>query len=334
MKPLPRRSFVCLGAILLTLPCHVQTAFAGLGIIVPACHKRHYKHAPPWVAPSKGPAAESNSLPAEEPPTINPGAAPSLSLQPFLDTHLDKILAPMGTPAFAQSDLIAYVREDYAQALPTATEARKPAYQLAVAVCDAMINSVAERQKAVAALNGAYERRSSESIQPRGGKRAVQESDKDEAFFYDSQKNNWLQNAAALRQQVAALYQREHAAETQAGGPWVPPPAAPAPETAGAAPSVSVPAPATAKGQNSGDDPVVGQWKLNGYIDTAVKPDHTFSNKHHGTWQLVDATDGKRHYEFHYDKHKNWVDSLVLSEDGRSLEGADKHGTYVSAQRE
>ena len=165
----PRRFLVCLSVALLASPFHADVASGGLVIVAPPNKKRHYKHAPGWVAPSKGPAAESTPLTTEEPPAVVPEAAPSLSLQPFLDTHLDKILAPLGTAAFAQSDLIAYVRDTYAGALPAAPDARKPAYQLAVAVCDAMINSVAERQKAVDALNGVYQRRMSESVQPRGG---------------------------------------------------------------------------------------------------------------------------------------------------------------------
>ena len=158
MKPLPRRFLACLGAVLFASPFHADMA-AG----------RHYKQAPGWTAPSSGPAAESTPLTTEEPPAINPEAAPSLTLQPFLDSYLDRVLAPMGTAAFAQSDLIAYVRDDYAGALPTAPEARRPAYQLAMAVCDALINSIAERQKAVDALNNVYQRRKSEAIQPRGG---------------------------------------------------------------------------------------------------------------------------------------------------------------------
>ena len=291
------------------------------------------RHTPDWTAPANAPGSEPAPLPAEKPPTINPDAAPSLGLQPFLNDHLDKILVPLGTAAFAQPDLVAGVRDTYAKALPTAAAARKPAYQLAVAVCDAMINAIAERQKAVKAMEGSYEMRRSESIQPRGGKQAVKDSDKDEAFFYNSQKNTWLQNAAALRQGIAVLNQREHAAETQAA-PWtLPTPAPPVVAAAGPTPSVSVPAPATPNGQTPVDDPVVGRWKWDGYMDVTLNADHTINSKRRGTWLFATAADGKRHYEFHYDKHPDWIDLLALSDDGRSLEGANKYGKYVSAQR-
>ncbi len=318
MKTPLLRLFVCSGVLLLT----VGTALAR-------------RHTPPYTAPADVPATDPKPLPEEPPVTINPDAAPSLSLQPFMDAHLDKILAPLGTRAFAQSDLVAGVRDGYAKALPTATDARKPAYQLAIAVCDAMINAIAERQKAAQAMNDSYQMRSSEAIQPRGGRQAVKDQDKDENFFYNSQKNTWLQNAAALRQQVATLYRRERAAETQAGGPWVPPTVAPpAPEPAPLAaaapagaptPSVSVPAPVV--------DPIVGNWSLNGFVDMSLKANHTFSSKNSGTWLLTSETDGKRHYEFHYDKHRDWINSMTLSDDGRSLEGADRYGKYVYAQR-
>ena len=311
---------MCLGIALFASPFHADVASGGLVIVAPPNKKRHYKHAPSWVAPSKGPAAETTLLGSEEPPAVIPEAAPSLSLQPFLDTHLDKILAPLGTAAFAQSDLITYVRDDYAGALPTAPESRKPAYQLAVAVCDTMIHSIAERQKAVDALNGSYERRKSESVQPRGGKRAVKDSDKDEAFFYDSQKNNWLQNASSLRLQVTALFRRELAAETQAGE-WLFPTPAVADATT---PTVSVPAPAV--------DPVVGDWKWHNNGPLKLEADGSISGSRSGKWQYTCTTDGVRNYELHW-AHKDWVDYVVLSADRKLLDGKSKQGKHVTANR-
>ena len=52
--------------------------------------------------------------PPTEPPTASSRLAttltvdvrPSLSLQPFLDTNLECILAPLGEPAFAQSETL------------------------------------------------------------------------------------------------------------------------------------------------------------------------------------------------------------------------------------
>lgn len=320
MRTFPRRLVVCLGLVLLVLPAHVRMAVAGITIVAPPNKKRHIKHAPDWTPPAEGPAAEHATLPTEASPTINPDAMPSASLQPFLDTHLDKILAPLGAPAFVQTDLVEDMKEGYAGALPAAPDARKPAYQLAAGVCDALTGAIEQRQKAVAALNGAYERRKSESIQPRGGKQAVKESDKDEAFFYDSQKNNWLQNASALRQQIAALYRRERAAEMQAGE-WTPPApvaaAAPTPSVAAAAPEV---------------DPVIGDWTWQNNGPLKLEADHSISGSRQGTWQYTCTTDAGRNYEMHW-KHKGWVDYVVLSTDGKMLDGKSNKGKHVTANR-
>ena len=320
MKTLPRRFLVCLGVALIVLPCPVRTAAQGITIMAPPNKKVHVKHAPAWTPPDKGPAAEHATLPAEAPPTVNPEAMPSVSLQPFLNTHLDKILAPLGQPAFVQAELVEDMKDIYTGALSAATEAHKPAYQMAGAVCDALTNAIEQRQKAVTALNGVYERRKSESVQPRGGKQAVKQSDKDEAFFYESQKNNWLQNAAALRQRITALYGRERTAETQAGE-WTPPvPVA----AATPAPSVSVPAPES--------DPVVGGWFWENNGPLKLDADHSISGSRHGTWKYTCTTDAGRNYEMHW-KHKDWVDYVVLSADGKMLDGKSRQGKHVYANR-
>ena len=97
----------------------------------------------------------------------------------------------------------------------------------------------------------------------------MKDSDKDEAFFYDSQKNNWLQNASNLRQQVIALSGRERAAEVRAGE-WTL-----ATASSGVTPSVSVPPPAA--------DPVVGQWMYEGRSPLALRADHSVDGARQGT---------------------------------------------------
>lgn len=296
--------------LLLPAAVFLSTALAGAPLAAA-------RHLPKWVDPANIPAREPAALPAETPPVIRPEAAPSESLQPFLNTHLDKILAPLGTPAFAQSDVLADMKSGYAKAMSNAPDAHKPAYQLAAAVCESLANAIAERRKAISALEGSYNVRSSEAYQPRGGASATQESNKNEAFFYDSQKNNWLQNAAALRQQITALYKRERAAETQAGE-WTPP-----------APAVAaVPAPAP----SPETDPVAGNWKWHNAGAFTLATDGSISGTHSGTWKYTCTTDVGRNYELHW-QYKGWTDYVVLSADGKTLDGKSKQGKHVTANR-
>lgn len=314
MKTTLRWLFLLVSALLSVAPVGIPTAAA-----------RH-RHLPKWIDPANIPALEPAALPAETPPAINPDAVPSASLQPFLNTHLDKILAPLGTPAFAQGDVLTSMKSDYARALTATPEVRRPAYQLAVAVCESLANAIEERRKAVTALEGSYNMRSSEAYQPRGGGEATKESNKNEAFFYNSQKNNWLQNAATLRQQITTLYGRERAAETQAGE-WTLPPArvvAAAPTPTPAAPSVAAPAPET--------DPVVGDWTWPNHGPVLLKADHSIQGSRHGTWKYTATTDAGRNYEMHW-AHKGWVDYVVLSSDGKLLDGKRHDGVRVTANR-
>ena len=290
-------------------------------LVVPTSSARH-RRLPNWVDPANIPAREPAPLPAETPPAINPEAAPSASLQPFLNTHLDQILAPLGTPAFAQGDVLASMKSSYAKALTVAPESRRPAYQLAVAVCEGLANAIEERCKAVKALEGSYDMRGSEAYQPRGGGNATKQSNKNEAFFYDSQKNNWQQNADALRQGITALHQRERAAEAQAGE-WTLPPT-PAVVAAPPAPSVEAPAPAT--------DPVVGNWTWPNHGLVTLAADGSIHGTRHGNWRYTCTTDAGRNYEMHW-AHKGWVDYVVLSGDGKVLDGKRHDGVRVTVSR-
>lgn len=310
MKIVPSRFLFHAGIFLLVSTFTSWTASAGLIIVAGGgVHKPKVKHAPGWTAPAGAPAAE-NDASDEKPISINTEAKPSACLQPFLDSHLDKILAPLGSPAFTQADIIAGIKDAYAQSLPKAPDAHKPAYQQALLLCDTVAEAVAERQKAVAALNGAYANRSSEAIQPRGGKKAVKETDKDEAFFYESQKNNWKQNAAILRQRIVAANQRERAAEA-AAGEWPEPVAPPAAE-----PSVAAPA---------GPDPVIGQWMLHGESQITLGADNGIHGSREGRWVYTCTTDAGRNYELRW-ANKGWVDYMILSTDGKQMEGKSKKG--------
>ena len=296
MRSLLRPSLVCLAVLLLGVPLSAQTAGAQLVIAVPAAKKKKTKHAPDWVPPTATPAPEPSSLPAEAAPVIDSAAPPSVSLQPFLDTHLDKILTPLGSSAFAQSELITGMRANYAQGFVAASDARKSAYRSAVILCNAMTDAIGERQKAVEALKGSYATRSSESVQPRGGSDAVKKAGEGDAFFYNSQKASWTQRTTILRQGIVTLYQRERAAESQAGT-WTMPSSDPAESAVAAAtPAVSSPLASTVAAQ----DPVVGQWMLEGRSPLTLGADNSIQRSRAGTWRYSCTTDGGRNYELHW----------------------------------
>ncbi len=89
-----------------------------LGILFssPVQAKDKYPSLPALATPSPEPP----SLPPEIAPEISPGAPPFESLQPFVDAHLGTILAPLGTSAFTQSEVIANLKANYADGLATA----------------------------------------------------------------------------------------------------------------------------------------------------------------------------------------------------------------------
>ena len=306
----------------------------GFSLLSTPVQAKRKHHSPPASPPPLAtPPPEPPSLPPETAPSISADAPPSVSLQPFVDTHLGKILAPLGESAFAQPELIASLKASYADGLAAAPAAHKPAYQLAQGVCGALAAAMTERQNAVSALRGAFATHSSEAEQPRGGAEAVQRTRDNDAFFVDSQKNTWMQRAAVLRTNITTLYLRERAVERQIGV-WSPPPpadtsASASPAAAAATPSVSAPPPASA----DGSDPVVGQWLLANRSPLTLAGDHTITGDRHGFWRYTCTTNSGRNYEMHWGSEKNWVDYLVLSTDGRTLDGHSRKNQPISYVR-
>ena len=166
-----------------------------------------------WSLPDDAAVPSASATPPPEPPHL-PGETvlkatadvrPSTRLQPFLDTNLEKILAPLGEPAFSQSSILTNMQAGYADAQATAPDPYKAAFQAAQLVCDALANAIAERQTAVSALHGSLTTRSSEASQPKGGafERGASTALGD-AFFTTSQQNVWNARAAVLRQNITA----------------------------------------------------------------------------------------------------------------------------------
>ncbi len=288
--------------------------------------KRKHPSDPPPGSALATPAPEPPALPTEAAPTVNPAAAPSTSLQPFLDTHLGKILVPLGESAFTQTEVIASLKAGYADGMAMAPAERKPAFQLAQRICDAFNAAIAERQNAVAALRGALATRSSEAAQPRGG--AADGTAKTQAsddFFLGSQKNAWTQRAEILRKDIAALYLREREVERQSGAWAAPlPPVAPVPNVA-ATPAVAAPGPP------GGVDPVAGHWLWAGTMHVDLGAGSDCKGDRHGTWHYLSTTTEGRNYVF---KWKHGEDFVVLSADGKALDGKNLDGKVVFARRQ
>ena len=205
---------------------------------------------PVEAKPHKHPPAPAGTPYPEAAPSVDPSALPSVSLQPFLDTHVGRVLAPLGQPGMDQPEVLASLKSAYADGMAAAPAARKPAYQLAQRICDALSGVMLERQKAVAALAGATSTHSSENVQPRGGRReGSAEVQSTNEFFVNAQKNDWNRRAGELRQNIVALSQQERAVERQINAAPAPAaPAAPAASLATPAPSGgadATPAPAT-----------------------------------------------------------------------------------------
>ena len=268
--------------------------------------------------------------PAQAAPGARPTAPPSASLQPFLDTHLAKILAPLGAPGFGQPEAIARLKATYVAGMAAAPAERKPPYEAAAALCDALTGAMTERENAVAALRGSATTHSSEIQQPRGNiKQGNLEKKHEDDFFSGSQKNDWAQRAEVLRKDITARFQHERELEAQASAP--PPPAVAVASVPGAPPPPAA-VNATANGPAQTQDPVVGNWMWPGQRLVVLGADQTAEGARSGTWRLVSATAGGRNYEFKW-KRPGLMDSLVLSGDGKTLEGTNEHGMHVVVER-
>ncbi len=172
---------------------HLLLLALGLCIFAVPAQARHHR-----TSALKPPPPEPPPLQTEAVPKISPDAPPSESLQSFLNSHLAKVLTPLGVAAFAQPELVEALKAAYADAAAAAPESHRPALQYAQAVCEALANAMEERQSAVNALHGSLATRSDEAAQPRGGRREVRTKTRlDNAFFVTSQQDHWNARAEA-----------------------------------------------------------------------------------------------------------------------------------------
>ena len=152
---------------------------------------------------------------------------PSVSLQSFLDAHLDQILAPLDAEGLKHPDLITDFRSALADTASKAPPVKQPAFQAALGVCNALANALNERENAAANFQGLNSSKSSASLgvvskahhlsrmELHSEARARQAANRTDASFKNSQKSQWVQRATQLRQGIQQLCARERDVERQ-----------------------------------------------------------------------------------------------------------------------
>jgi len=172
-----------------------------------------------------------------------PPPKPSDVISLFFHNHLDRILSPIGQPKPVPLPRarVTQLREQFIDQGSKAPEPKKPMYEAAIAVCDAVSAAMDEREKAIASLQGSAAVHAPsdlgahrKDIPSRGGlgtamlaDTTVQREAHEEAnrqqdarqtdnFFTVQQKNQWTQRALQLRQQIDGLAARERDAERAA----------------------------------------------------------------------------------------------------------------------
>jgi len=78
-------------------------------------------------------------------------------------------------------------------------------------------------------------------------------------------------------------------------------------------------------------DGIVGSWKWFVGPELIIKADHSFSNgENSGSWEVTNASERK--YTLRWDVG-GFVDTVILSADGRKLSGANNNKNAVSGER-
>ena len=85
---------------------------------------------------------------------------------------------------------------------------------------------------------------------------------------------------------------------------------------------------------NPAKDPILGKWLYHGKYVATFWPDGTTSypNGLKGTWRFLNNREGERRYEIVW-KEGVYVEKFKLSTDGNTLEGTNKKGEPIRAER-
>ena len=145
-----------------------------------------------------------------------------------MSAHLNEILAPLDAKGFTQPQQLVDLKQAMADGLAQAEPAKKPTYQAAIAICDALANADAERQNAVTSLSnsgavhaptdaGAIRKDHVGPVElqreKQEQKQRNQQGAKTDTFFATNQKNQWVTRAAQLRDGIQQAYAREREME-------------------------------------------------------------------------------------------------------------------------
>jgi hypothetical protein len=288
---------------------------------------------------------KKRSHPAPPPAPALPAAPPLPSelLQSYSANNLEHLLGPLNEGALPRAELMR-METDFKARLALAAPEEKSMLQAALAVCVAFDKIMDEREKTV---SGSRRGSSAATSAALGANRTVRLNDwRDElqagreahdekmrrgaakasdAFVVSNAANNanaaWFQRVQPWRKEVQQLLVAERQAELAARAPAIPAALAAAPPVA----------PVAAGALEA--DPVVGSWLLEGRSPLELNADHTISGDRHGRWVAPRSDDGKRHYELYWNPPKDWIDYLVLSDDGRTLNGTTRGGEAISAYR-
>jgi hypothetical protein len=171
--------------------------------------------------------------PAPQQPAASPigSRAPSSELGDFFGAHLDQILAPLDQRVALPRNQVTQLRESFTDRFTKAPANEKPAYQAAISVCNALAQTMDERERAVASLQGSasvhgpsdlgahrkddpsWRDLAREHHEERSRKQQTAQNDD---FLTTQRKTSWTQRTVQLRQHINQLYAREREAERQA----------------------------------------------------------------------------------------------------------------------
>ena len=181
-------------------------------------------------APKKHPKNPPPAPQQSAPPPIG-SRAPSAELGDFLAAHLDKILAPLDQQAALPRNEVMQLRESFKDRGTRASPNERLAYEAAINVCAALSQSMDEREKSIASLQGSASvhgpsdlgahRKDDPSRRDLARERHEERNRKQEAaqgdnFLTTQLKTGWTQRTLQLRQNINQLYAREREGERQA----------------------------------------------------------------------------------------------------------------------
>lgn len=162
------------------------------------------------------------------------GEPPSVALSRFGGAHLDQILGPIDQNIPLPRNELMQLRGSFLDWKAKASPNEQPAWQAAIAVCDALNNAMDEREKARASLDNSaavhgpsdlgarrkdnLRNRREWERERREEKNRKQDAAQNDAFLNSTLRTNWNKRAIQLRQHIVSLHTRLQELERQAAG--------------------------------------------------------------------------------------------------------------------